>query len=374
MSLRDVVLPKRYKNGRILFEETLDFWRLAAEAGFQTVNKNLTQLRKDCFLSNYDYDNDGNANLALSLQQQINNLISGATPITGSSSDSFTINSDGNSANLDTSLLTDDRIFTFPDVSGIIVVKTNGGSFGLPPIGTILPHYDFNALAAAVPDVNYWRYCNGSVLVYASSPLNGLTLPDLSNRYLVGFGTEAGGDISTAAWNAAAVGNASHQVNLQHSHTVNAHTHSTDIAHGHANTITASVPAHYHSATGITANISGIDGAHPHSIYGDNEAGSGGVYIEVDDDAANTRTVTTGITGGDGTHGHTVTIAGSTSSGAGSNGDAAFAATMGGGVTSLGATSVASGGASNSGTNNQLSATFDVQPRSIRVRFIMRVL
>ena len=55
------------------------------------------------------------------------------------------------------------------------------------PIGTIIAHYDFNALATFDPD--YWAFCDGSVLVDSSSILDGQTLPDLSGRYLVGFGS-----------------------------------------------------------------------------------------------------------------------------------------------------------------------------------------
>jgi hypothetical protein len=51
------------------------------------------------------------------------------------------------------------------------------------------------------------------------------TLPDLSGRYLVGFGTDGGGDVDTAAWATAAVGNASHQINISHTHTGPSHNH-----------------------------------------------------------------------------------------------------------------------------------------------------
>jgi hypothetical protein len=65
----------------------------------------------------------------------------------------------------------------------------------LVPVGTIVGHYDFNAAVTFTDD---WLYCDGSVIADAASPINGQTLPDLSNRYLVGFGTEGGGDIDTA--------------------------------------------------------------------------------------------------------------------------------------------------------------------------------
>lgn len=122
MALQDVTLPKRYKNGRVLFEQTLDAWRLAAQSGFATVNLNLTQLARDCFSTGYVFDNDGAANLTTSLQDQINDLATGATPITGTTSDSFSINTDGSAAVLTTSALTAIRTFTFPDITGTFVV------------------------------------------------------------------------------------------------------------------------------------------------------------------------------------------------------------------------------------------------------------
>jgi len=123
MTLQDPTIPKDYQNGKVLFEENLDLWRLAVESQFATVNLNFTQLRKDCFITGYTYDNDGNNNLAISLEEQINRIVSGATPITGTSSDTFTINTDGNAATLTTVGLTDSRIFTFPDCDGTFVME-----------------------------------------------------------------------------------------------------------------------------------------------------------------------------------------------------------------------------------------------------------
>lgn len=98
-------------------------------------------------------------------------------------------------------------------ISSINVLKA------LVPIGSIIPFYDFDA--ALTFDTDYWCYCDGQSQTIGGSAR---TTPDLSGRYLVGFGgaTDGAGDIDTAAWATAAVGNALHQVNLQHSHS---HTH-----------------------------------------------------------------------------------------------------------------------------------------------------
>lgn len=101
-------------------------------------------------------------------------------------------------------------------ISNTGVVSLSGSTGGAMPIGSIIPFYDFNGVATF--DTNFWRYCDGSVLVYPASPLNGQSLPDLSGRYLTGFGTPGGGNIDTDPWATAQVGNATNQANLAHTH------------------------------------------------------------------------------------------------------------------------------------------------------------
>ncbi len=129
MSLRNPSFPKQYHNGSPLFEQNLDAWRKASEAAFAIVNKNLTQLRKDLFSGTYDYDNDGLGNLSRSLQTQISLLSGGGSPITGTTSEQFTVNSDGFALTLDSSGLSASRNFTFPDVSGSLLVGGANISF-----------------------------------------------------------------------------------------------------------------------------------------------------------------------------------------------------------------------------------------------------
>lgn len=98
------------------------------------------------------------------------------------------------------------------------------------PVGSIIAHYDFNAAVSV--DLNTWAYCNGQTISDSTSPINGLTTPDLSNRYLVGFGTEANTDIGSAAFNSTVVGSASHQINTTHTHELTGtHTHVADHSH-----------------------------------------------------------------------------------------------------------------------------------------------
>lgn len=201
------------------------------------------------------------------------------------------------------------------------------------PVGCIIAFYDFNGAVTFDPTI--WAYCDGSVLNSPGSPIDGQTLPDLSNRYMVGFGTEGGGDIGTALWQVPPVGNANHQVNLQHSHTVNAHNHS--------------LGSHSHTAVDHAHNMTGL--------------GQGTNFIDTNVGAANEFQLNIGgndiicstVPGGSGNHTHDYL------------GPSDFAAVT------INNTNLGNSGNSSPGTNNGLSTTEDVQPRSIRVRFIMRI-
>lgn len=96
------------------------------------------------------------------------------------------------------------------------------------PIGTYLQWDDWNGLLTL--DSNY-RYADGSVIVAPGSPLDGQVTKDMSGRGGVGYGTIGAGDVGTAPWSAAAVGNSNNQVNLNHTHT-HSHTH-TGPSHTH---------------------------------------------------------------------------------------------------------------------------------------------
>ena len=118
MSLEEVILPKAYKNSKVLFEQNLDKWRLKAQDAFANVNFNLTQIAKDTFLPGYEYDNDGNPNYVIPLEARINQFLGGAAVITGTASPTWTVNTLGNSATETTAILTAPRTYQWPDVSG----------------------------------------------------------------------------------------------------------------------------------------------------------------------------------------------------------------------------------------------------------------
>lgn len=224
----------------------------------------------------------------------------------------------------------------------------------LPPIGTIIPFYDFNG--ALTFNTTIWKYCDGTAGVTIGG-IGAQTLPDLSNRYLVGFGTDGGGDIDTAAWATAVVGAASHQVDLSHTHTSAAHTHTMG-NHTH------SVPAHYH-AKGTLAI--GASGSHNHSITRSDQglaAGGGSIHC------SSTNAVVGNNIGpyntASNTHSH---VSGDFSGLVGNTGASDGDAAMTSGAPSSNTSDSTTPGA----TGTSGSAAQSIQPRSIRVRFIMRV-
>lgn len=182
------------------------------------------------------------------------------------------------------------------------------------PVGTILPWYDYGILLLP----SGFLYCDGTVIATVGSPIIGQTLPDLSDRYLVGFGTDGGGDIGTAPFVAPPVGNSNHEINIAHSHTVAAHTH-TSVNHSHA-------------AGLLTTDFITTGGARDFTV------GAGILDI-----------ITEGSADQAGNHTHNVS-----------------------GITDF--TMPGPTGSSSPSTNSQLSTTQSIQPRSIRCRFIMRVI
>lgn len=376
MALQDVSLPKAYANNRVLFAQMLDLWRIASMNGFATVNLNLTQLGMDIAGPEYEFNNNGAQSLPRTIIQMINDIINGATPINGTTSNAFTINTDGNSATLSTVNLTADRVFLLPDESGTLAlfsdIVTAVNTY--VPIGSYLFFDDFNG-TLSFPDSDIWHLCDGSTISDPDSPLDGLTPTDMSGRYLVGFGTDGGADIGDPGA-MALVGNVDHQINIQHSHTVNSHNHNMD--HGHGNNITATVPGHYHGLGTIA--ISG-GGAHEHWVVSVGADSGGGLndFGGNADSGVNFYTVTDhyppGQGGGvypgapDGSHAHVNgNFSGVVGNSGGSSGDSNFSAIMAGGVTNF----TGNTGSASPGTDAQLSATQSIQPHSVQVRIFMR--
>lgn len=91
----------------------------------------------------------------------------------------------------------------------------------LTPIGSVLYFDDLNGVNTI--NSNYWVAIKGQTISDEDSVYNGVTLPDLSGRYIVGYGNDAGGNIDSATWSYSPVGNAGHTVNISHTHDNHVH-------------------------------------------------------------------------------------------------------------------------------------------------------
>lgn len=361
MAQESISIPKTYRDGQILYERDLEAVRRYVETALRKDRLNLEQLKKDIFTSGWDYDNTGIGRYSTSIEDRLNQIINGGSAITGTSSPTWTIhNNVPEYLRLDSTGLTAGRTFTFPDTNGELLVKSDGI---LPPIGMIFGFYDFNG-ALTFNSTNF-AYCDGRAVDVGAIGVQ--TLPDLSNRYLVGFGTEGGGDIDTAAWTALPVGNLSHQVNLQHTHTVNAHVHTVN-AHTH------DLSNHVHAA-----------GAHTHGpgtlqFSTGQQVLTGGVYLLGMYNAAGALEAVYDVDkfmlSGAGSNAYNPLAFPGPGLFYTANGTGATAAGSGNtDVPSLNITSGASPGtdAASPNTTNSLSTTQSIQPRSVRVRFLMRI-
>lgn len=208
------------------------------------------------------------------------------------------------------------------------------------PVGSIIPFYDFNGVAQF--DTNIWNYCDGSVINSPGSILDGQTLPDLSGRYICGFGTDGGGNIDTAPWDVAPVGNAGSTVNLQHFHTVDNHTHSMS-NHTHLG------DSHFHDVIGITELVS-LGGATP------SDFSTGAGNLDIQDNTSPDQ---------EGQHRHDINLS-TTFAGSG--------ATSGPSTNTTGNSSPATGDPDWDYNPYDVSlGVVDIRPSTIRVRFIMKI-
>lgn len=243
-------------------------------------------------------------------------------------------------------------------ISNTGVVTVAGG--GIVPIGTILPFYDYNYTLTF--DNTKYAYCDGSIVNFTG--IGPQTTPDLSGRYLIGFGTPGGNDMNTCpgpgCWATAAVGNAASTINILHSHTVNNHTH--DLAN------------HTHDLS----NHTHTGGLHTHTLSDSSYAfiampaqgGSSTTEIcyrtiatpdwNTDDRCDSVQDQSSATTRNAG-----VPLGGATDS------DGAVA-TGAPSTNTSGAPSTNTSGGATPGTDNQLSAAQDIRPSSIRVRYIIR--
>ena len=210
------------------------------------------------------------------------------------------------------------------------------------PIGGVIGFADYGLVTF---DTDVFAYLDGGTYADPDSPFDGQQREDASGRYLVGFGTDGGGDIGGGAFSILPVGAIAHQINIQHSHTVNAHSHTVN-AHSHTvNAHNHSIGIHSHQVSITTTSIGQNPGA--------------GSRFQLDE-IANDLVVDLGATD-KGNHTHD-TIGDTDNTNLGNTGN------------SSPGTNASSPGTSDAspGTNNQLSTTQSIQPRSVPMRWIQR--
>lgn len=211
------------------------------------------------------------------------------------------------------------------------------------PVGTVKLFWDAGG-SLAIP--NNWKVMDGSQILDQESPLFGMNLPDMTNRYAVG---------SISPGTTTILGNVNHQVNLAHNHTTNSHTHSLpNHNHGPGNLRFSSFYIDYDqtetygSRIYYTGSLKGYNssGYLQTALYNNNTSH----YVNVDPDGEPpTPYMQVNSTFGDETY-YTANGTGSTESG--------------GGGTS---------GFTSPGTDTKLSSTQSIQPESIGLKYIIKI-
>ncbi len=124
-----------------------------------------------------------------------------------------------------------DGSITSAKIAAGTIQRVNLAADAIPPsipVGTVISWWRADA-STPLPS-GEWAFADGSVVNDPASPLNGKTLPDLRDRFIMGVSSDSIGQTG-----------GTNTLNLAHSHTVNAHTH--DVPY-HTHTI-----AHDHNTT-----------------------------------------------------------------------------------------------------------------------------
>lgn len=247
----------------------------------------------------------------------------------------------------------------------------------LVPIGTIVPIYDFSG--ALTFDSDYYAYCNGQ-----TKTIGGVsrTLPDLANRYIVGFGVEGAGTgangVGNATWSTDPVGNASHQFNLEHTHItdIGSFTSGSESSHTHNYGTYAVNPAYtYTSYEGSHTHASGSYAAawyrHPTNddwqVFIRSSMGFDSSHKQYFNDSA------TPVSSGGTASGYSIDVIGTSSAGTNHRHTVNIATTSVTGNSGSGSSHSHSVNPPETTSTSSLSATEPIQPRSIRCRYIMRI-
>ena len=210
-----------------------------------------------------------------------------------------------------------------PTISGDANFTGNTTGRGIIPVGGVIALManltgitDVTATTAA--DANGFVVCGGQTISDGTSPMDGVTIPNINNSvFLMGHST-------------AGTTGGNNTLNLSHSHTVNSHTH-TISTHSHSEGTLLARLGQENTGSGQIAWETG--GISPFSA--NRRGGAVGTYSTTSVTAYGGGVNVTGVTGG--------------------------------------TTSTEQSGATSPGTNSQLSSSQDIRPSYISAKYIIRI-
>lgn len=163
-----------------------------------------------------------------SLKKIINNTICSSSDINNNFNDIKTIYNSHDTATTGVHGLGTDTIADYTSLKSIIDT--------ICPIGKVLDIWRPDSISFTdTIDEDIWALADGSTVSDGDSVFNGLVLPDLDNKYLIGAGSiSTPGSIATDnTIDAVAIGNTNHIVDISHTHTLDNHTHDGTVSHKH---------------------------------------------------------------------------------------------------------------------------------------------
>ena len=251
--------------------------------------------------------------------------------------------------------------------SSTALLSIGSTGYGVIPLGGVIATMShltgaYNCTATTAADSNGFVQCNGQTISDATSPMNGVIIPNInSDVFLMGNTTagSANGSNNTTLTSTQLPG---------HTHDIN-HTHGSftsgneSATHNHVITVGVHVHsiAHDHPSTTSSSN-----GLHSHSFHVGGSGGSWGIV------SASVVTATPGIAGlmeDAGAHTHTTDIPNYTGDSAsttpsGSAGNASATHTHSTNITALGSTQSTSTGS---------GSAYDSRPKYISAKFCIRI-
>ena len=237
-------------------------------------------------------------------------------------------------------------------VTGVVNTSATSTGHGIVPIGAVIalnPSLTgaYTTSSTTTADSNGWVLVEGQTINDATSPMDGVTLPDLTDARFLRGSTSSGSTGGSETFTLAETNLPAHVHSIAHTHTM-AHTHSIDHDHG---AVTSSEDSHYHLTFRDTSSSGTITSAN----YAASEfTGSGGGLVNAYDIRGDGSAPNVGRTS---TYNHTHSVDLPSYSG------------------TSGASSAASTGAASTGNSGSVGSTTAVThiPKYLNVVYVMRI-